>query len=105
MKKLLAALDPKLQLSVSSTRSTRATPSTSTVLEAKCIFCDKTSKYIKGHKTREPLIKCSELRADNSILDAAIKKLDDRMIAIASRELVATTTDHAIALTPAESRK
>ena len=89
LKKLLDAYVPKLQAAGSSTRPPRVTPSTSRVLEEKCIFCDKTSKYIKGQKTREDMIKCCELRADSRIRDAAVKKLDDRMLSITSRELVA----------------
>ena len=58
-------------------------------LRSVCIFCDKTSKYVKGQKTREDMIKCCELRADSRIRDAAVKKLDDRMLSITSRELVA----------------
>ena len=72
-----------------SARPTRATPSTSRVLEEKCIFCEKTSKYITGQKTRDTLIKCSELRSDNRIREAGVKKVDDRMLSITSRELVA----------------
>jgi len=50
MKKLLDAYIPKLQAAGSSARPPRVTPSTSKVLEEKCIFCDKTNKYIKGQK-------------------------------------------------------
>ena len=56
----------------------------------KCIFCDRASKYIKGHKTRETLMKSCELRSDSRIRDAAIKRLDDRMLAIANSGYVAT---------------
>lgn len=61
MKKLLDAQVPKVQAEGSSARAARATPTSSRVLEEKCIFCDKASKYIKGQKTRENLIKCCEL--------------------------------------------
>lgn len=89
MKKLLDVQVPKVQAEGSSARAARATLTRSRVLEEKCIFCDKASKYIKGQKTRENLIKCCELRADSEIRDSAIKKLDDRMLAITSMELVA----------------
>ena len=89
MKKLLNAQVPRMQDAGRSARPTRATPSTSRVLEEKCIFCEKTSKYITGQKTRDTLIKCSELRSDNRIREAAVKKVDDRMLSITSRELVA----------------
>ena len=89
MKKLLNAQVPRMQDAGRSARPIRATPSTSRVLEEKCIFCEKTSKYITGQKTRDTLIKCSELRSDNRIREAAVKKVDDRMLSITSRELVA----------------
>lgn len=89
MKKLLDAQVPKVQAEGSSARAARATPTSSRVLEEKCIFCDKASKYIKGQKTRENLIKCCALRADSKIRDSAIKKLDERLLAITSMELVA----------------
>ena len=89
MKKLLNAQVPRVQDAGRSARPTRATPSTSRVLEEKCIFCKKTRKYITGQKTRDTLIKCSELRSDNRIREAAVKKVDDRMLSITSRELVA----------------
>ena len=70
-------------------RVSRAAPSKSVVYDENCIFCEKSSKYMKGQKTREPLIQCSELRADDRIRKAAVTKLDQRMLAITSRELVA----------------
>lgn len=72
-----------------SRRPSRAAPSKSVVYDEKCIFCEKSSKYVKGQNTREPLIQCSELRADDQIIKAAVTKLDQRMLAITSRELVA----------------
>ncbi|XP_050710239.1 uncharacterized protein LOC126995010, partial [Eriocheir sinensis] len=74
---------------VSFRRSTRDAPSTSRVYESNCIFCSKFSKYLKGQKTREPLIQCAELRADDRIRNAATKKLDQKVLALLSRELVA----------------
>ncbi|KAJ8414128.1 hypothetical protein AAFF_G00067260 [Aldrovandia affinis] len=67
MKKLFDTQVPKLQAAGSSASPARTTPSTLRVLEEKCIFCDKTSKYIKCQKTHETLIKCCELRADSRI--------------------------------------
>lgn len=69
-------------------KSTRQGPPASRVYEAKCIFCDKCSKYLKGQKTKESLTKCKE-RADDTIRRAAVRKGDNRMLAIVSRELVA----------------
>ena len=57
--------------------------------KAECIFCQKTSKYLKGNKTRESITQCSELRADFRVRDAAVKKMDNRMLALLSRKLVA----------------
>lgn len=72
-------------------RSSRDAPSSSTsrVFDKRCIFCEKSSKYLKGQKTRETLIQCSELRSDDRIRISAARKLDNRILAITSRELVA----------------
>ena len=70
-------------------RPSRDLPSTSRVYDAVCIFCQKSSKYLKGQKTREALIQCQELRADSRVRDIATKRLDQRILAIVSRELVA----------------
>lgn len=92
MKKALDAIiankEPKEQ-STSERKSTREAPSQSRLYEAKCIFCDKPNKYLRGQKTRELLTQCVELRADEKIRKAAVAKVDNRMLAIVSRELVA----------------
>ena len=62
---------------------------TSRVYEAICIFCQKQNKYLKRDRSREPLIQCCELRSDASIRTAALQKNDGRILALASRELVA----------------
>ena len=54
-----------------------------------CIFCEKKTKYIQGSRTREPLIQSSELRADETVRDAAIRRCDERIIALTSRDIVA----------------
>ena len=61
----------------------------SIVYYAICIFCERKSKYKKKSRTKEPLIKCSELRGDDSVRRAAVFKKDQRILALASRELVA----------------
>ena len=43
----------------------------------------------KGTRNREPLVQCKDLRADHSIRKSAMKKKDSRILAIASREIVA----------------
>lgn len=72
-----------------SRKSARQMPHQSRVYEAKCIFCEKTNKYLKGQKTRETLTQCCELCADDKIRTAAVRKLDNRILAIVSRDLVA----------------
>ena len=69
--------------------STRAVPSTSRTYAVKCIFCDKTSKYARKQNTREPLVMCKELRADAKVRNVATKKLDSKILAIVSRDIVA----------------
>ena len=54
-----ASVDPRMT-------SSRDAPSTSRVYAKVCIFCEKSSKYLKGAKKREPLTQCVELRADES---------------------------------------
>ena len=93
MKKLLDSITKRADSAEPSDdrsrRSSRDAPSTSRVFEKQCIFCEKASKYLKGQNTREPLIQCSELRADDRVRRAATSKQDERMLAITSRELVA----------------
>ena len=69
--------------------SIRQSPTTSTTYEHECIFCEKKSKYLKGTRNREPLVQCRDLPADHSIRKSAMKKKDGRILAIASREIVA----------------
>lgn len=44
---------------------------------------------MKGQKTRENLVQCVELCADYTICNAAVKKHDQRILALLSRDLVA----------------
>lgn len=97
MKKLLDAITREPSSSAfenaeegTSRRASRGVPSMPRVYDELCIFCVKSSKYQKGQNTRESLIQCSELCADDRIRKAAGIKLDQRMLAITSRELVAT---------------
>ena len=61
-----------------------------------CIFCDRKTKYQKGTKNRKKLTHAVDLRADNTIWEAATKKGDTKIMAIASRELVATEAHYHI---------
>ena len=63
--------------------------SKATVYYKLCSVCQKPSKYIKGTRTREPIIQCLDLSGDKTLRPCAIKKGDSRMIAYTSRELVA----------------
>ena len=65
------------------------TSSSSRVYEKVCIFCEKSNKYIKKSHSREPLIQASELRADEKVRAAATIKMDNKILAVTSRELVA----------------
>ena len=53
-----------------------------------CIFCNG-DKYLDDTTAREPLVQCKELRADKSIREAATRKMDGRVLALVSRDLVA----------------
>ena len=68
-------------------KSSRSMPSSSRVYNKQCIFCPpgKTCKYLKGQNTREPLVQCVDLRADESVRKAAIRQSDDKILAIVSR--------------------
>uniref|UniRef100_UPI00358F0FB3 uncharacterized protein n=1 Tax=Myxine glutinosa TaxID=7769 RepID=UPI00358F0FB3 len=93
MKKLLDAIVKKGtsvdSVEDSSRRPSRTAPELSRVYPDKCIFCEKSSKYLKGQKTRETLVQCSEVRAGDQIRKAATRKLDHSILAITSRKLVA----------------
>ena len=51
-------------------------------------YLRKIKQVYEGQNPWEPLIQCSELHADDRIRKAAVTKLDQRMLAIISRELV-----------------
>ena len=59
------------------------------VLPEVCIFYGLVSKYKKGTNTREKLLCCSEIRADEKIGSAATRKFDSKILSIASDELIA----------------
>ena len=69
--------------------SIRSTPSTSRVYEKVCIFCEKKDKYKKGSRTRGSLTQARQLRTDTSVRNAAELKMDSRVLALLSRELIA----------------
>ena len=57
--------------------------------EKQCIFCEKKEKFVKGSKSREGLIQARQLRVDDTVRKSAEIKHDKRILALASRELVA----------------
>ena len=78
-------------------RPSREKPESSGSVYAEvCIFFDRKTKYQKGTKNREKLTKAVHLRADNTIREAATKKGDTKIIAIASKELVAAEAHYHI---------
>ena len=58
------------------------------VYAAICIFCSK-DKFQKGTRTREKLTQAVQLRADQTLHNCAIRKGDEKIIAVTSREIVA----------------
>ena len=72
-------------------QSARGKALSSRILDKSCIFCppEKPAKYVKGTRTREPLVQCVELQADARIREVAIKRNDTKVLALTSRDLVA----------------
>jgi len=64
-------------------RQPRVLPSSSRVLDAACIFCQKT-KYLKRSTahTREPLVQCRALQADDRIREYALRTQDARLLGL-----------------------
>lgn len=96
MKKLLDGILEKEKQSASgsnekkeSKREARHVSATCRTYSEECIFCQKTDKYVKGQNKREKVVQCRELRADEKIRSVATKKMDSRILAIVSRDLVA----------------
>jgi len=86
----LARREETPSTSIESRKSNREPAQQSShILEQICIFCNKKTKYIKGTKTKEPLSQSQTLRSDERVRQAAMAKLDDRIMAITSQELVA----------------
>ena len=71
------------------TSEKQPTSSSPRVYEKIYIFCEKSNKYIKRSHSREPLIQASELRADEKVRAVATIKMDNKILAATSRELVA----------------
>ena len=89
----LSQLDAKERTDCNSTDGRRfsirqPTAKPSRIYQRVCIFCEK-DKYTRNSRTREELIQCLDMRADEMIRKAAVGKNDHRMLAVVSRELVA----------------
>ena len=54
-----------------------------------CIFCEKSNQYIKNSRTKETLVQANELRADKKVRAVATARMDEKILAITSRELLA----------------
>ena len=70
--------------------SIRGNPSASRIYEKECIFCGKKDKHKRGSKSRESLTQVRQFRTDVTVRNAAEIKNGTKVIAILSRELVAT---------------
>jgi len=69
-------------------RSSRRSTTESRVYDPICIFCSKV-KYQKHSNTREKLTLASQLRVDQTLRESAVRKGDERMVALTSRDIVA----------------
>ena len=69
-------------------RDRRSSIETSRVYNHICLFCS-TTKYLKESRTKPPLVRCQQLRADNTLREAATRKNYSKVLALLSRELVA----------------
>jgi len=71
----------------------RSTSVESRVYENVCIFCNKI-KYQRNSKTREKLNQAVQLQTDQKLRECAIKKGDEHIIAVTSRDIVAAEAHH-----------
>ncbi len=70
-------------------KSSRSQPTESRIYDAQCILCPNKAKYLKNTRTREPLVKCTTLAADTKLRNAASRKMDEKVLALLSRDIVA----------------
>ena len=80
MKKSLKAIKQKKKKKVTiplphERRTSVVSTFASRVYHSICIFCEKACKYQKKKDTREPLTKYAQLRADETIRQAAVAKM------------------------------
>ena len=84
----LSQLDAKERANCNSTDSRRSsirqpTTNPSRSQQRVCIICEK-DKYTRNSSTREELIQCVDMRADETIRKAAVGKNDQRILAVVS---------------------
>ena len=89
----LSQLDAKERANCNSIDSRRSsirqpTANPSRIYPRVCIFCEK-DKYTRNSGTREELIQCVGMRANETIRKVAVGKYDLRMLAVIFTELVA----------------
>lgn len=96
MKQLLNGILEKDKQSSSSSaedkipmRTAGCVSGTSRTYDRECIFCQKIDKYVKGQNKKEKPVQRRELPADEKSWTAATKKMDSRILAFVSRDLVA----------------
>ena len=83
------AVDEESNENTTAKRLCRRTSTEARVYEPVCIFCNKV-KFMKNPKSREKLIQAVQLRADHALRQCAILNEDSRIVAITSRDIVAT---------------
>ena len=67
----------------------RKRPSSSfRIYDEECIFSGK-EKYVRSTNSREKLVKATQLRVDQTLRERAIRKCDEKILAITSRDIVA----------------
>ena len=59
------------------------------VLQKKCIFCNKVSKYSKENRTREKLTLCQTISVDDKVRRSALENHDIQHISLSTKELIA----------------
>ena len=72
-------------------QSARGKALSARILDKSCIFCppEKSNKYVKSTRTRDPLVKYVKLQADARIREVAMQRNDTKVSALTSRDLVA----------------
>ena len=69
----------------------RGTPSDARIFEEGCIFCGK-EKYVNCVK--EKLVTATQLRVGQTLRETALRKYDDKIIGLTSRDIVAAEAQY-----------